>query len=376
MDAFFASIEQRDNPHYRGKPLIVGGPPKSRGVVCACSYEARRFGVHSAMPCAHAARLCPQAIFVRPRKERYREVSESIMTIFHSFTELVEPLSVDEAFLDVTENSCNEPSATRLAELIRRRIHQRCGLTASAGVSCNKFIAKVASDVNKPDGLTLVPPEEAEAFVAALPIGRFFGVGRVTEQKMLSLGIKTGAHLRQWSIDDLTFHFGRAGEFFYSICRGIDDRPVQPHRARKSIGRELTLRRDIDDLCEIRSILAELATKVGDSLARQQITGSTLTLKLRFDDFTTITRSHTGRLPITGKREINTLLPKLLAAVNLYQKKVRLLGVTVGRLRRKGCSPRQLLLPFIDETVPDDTSATGAASPSLPVLTNQSGENS
>lgn len=346
MDAFFASVEQRDNPQYRGKPLIVGGSPRSRGVVATCSYEARVFGIHSAMASAHAVRCCPQAIFVRPRIDRYREVSQKIMAIFHAITNLVEPLSLDEAFLDVTGNSRGERSATRLAEIIRKEIYTATGLTASAGVSCNKFIAKVASDINKPNGLTLVPPEQAEVFVASLPIGKFYGVGKATEKKMLALGIKTGANLRQWTLPDLTFHFGKSGQFFYNISRGVDERPVQPAQVRKSIGRETTLSEDIDDILKIQSILKELARQVGESLCKLRERGFTLTLKVRFQDFTTITRSHTSQMPIASDFDICTLLPYLLAQVDVYGKKIRLLGVTVGKLARDD-EPRQLLLPFM-----------------------------
>ncbi|MBM9520713.1 DNA polymerase IV [Desulforhopalus vacuolatus] len=356
MDAFFASVEQRDNPQYRGKPLIVGGSPRSRGVVAACSYEARVFGIHSAMPSAHAVRCCPQALFVRPRIDRYREVSQEIMGIFHNITNLVEPLSLDEAFLDVTENSWGECSATRLAEIIRKEIYTATGLTASAGVSCNKFIAKVASDINKPDGLTLIPPEQAEAFVASLPIGKFYGVGKATKKKMLALGIKTGASLRQWTLPDLTFHFGKSGQFFYNISRGLDERPVQPGQMRKSTGRETTLSEDIDDILEIQTILKELAREVGESLCTLHERGFTLTLKVRFQDFTTITRSHTSQIPITSDFDIYTLLPNLLTQVEFYGKKIRLLGVSVGKLTRND-EPHQLLLPFMKKGYLEITSS-------------------
>ncbi len=349
MDAFFASIEQKDTPAFRGKPLIVGGKPQSRGVVAACSYEARRFGIHSAMPCSQAARLCPQAIFTRPRLERYREISSQVMAIFHRYTELVEPLSLDEAFLDVTINSENHPSATILAEKIRGQIYQELQLTASAGVSFNKFLAKVASDFNKPNGLTTIPPEKALDFLSALPIRKFFGVGRVTEKKMLNLGIRNGYDLRQLDEEKLLFHFGKIGSFLFNIVRGIDDRPVEPARVRKSIGSETTLSYDTDDRGEISAILADLADQVEQSLKKKQTGGYTLTLKVRYCDFTTITRSQTVRTPICSRHCILSLVPGLLATTNAGSQKVRLLGLSVSKLTGDKKIPHQLLLPFMHQ---------------------------
>lgn len=347
MDAFFASIEQKDTPGFRGKPLIVGGKPQSRGVVAACSYEARRFGVHSAMPCSQAARLCPEAIFTRPRMDRYREISAQVMAIFHHYTPLVEPLSLDEAFLDVTTNSHNHPSATILAERIRRQVYQELQLTASAGVSFNKFLAKVASDFNKPDGLTTIPPAKALDFLATLPIRKFFGVGRVTEKKMLNLGIRTGHDLRQQAEEQLIFHFGKTGSFLYNIVRGIDDRPVEPARTRKSIGSETTLSRDTNDGSEINDILKRLAEKIEQSLIQKQTGGYTLTLKVRYHDFNTITRSQTVRTPIHSSSDILRLLPSLLASTDAGQQKVRLLGLCISKLLDDEKVPRQLILPFM-----------------------------
>ncbi len=347
MDAFFASIEQKDTPGFRGKPLIVGGTPQSRGVVAACSYEARRFGVHSAMPCSQAARLCPRAIFTRPRMDRYREISAQVMAIFHRYTPLVEPLSLDEAFLDVTTNSHNHPSATILAERIRREIYQELQLTASAGVSFNKFLAKVASDFNKPDGLTTIPPAKALDFLASLPIRNFFGVGKVTEKKMLNLGIRTGQDLRQQAEEQLTFHFGKTGSFLYNIVRGIDDRPVEPARTRKSIGSETTLSLDTNDGSEINDILQRLAEQIEQSLIKKQTGGYTLTLKVRYHDFTTITRSQTVRTPIRSSSDILCLLPGLLASTDAGRQKVRLLGLSISKLLGDKKVPRQLVLPFM-----------------------------
>jgi len=239
MDAYYASVEQRDRPEFKGKPVIVGGDPKSRGVVAACSYEARKFGIHSAMASSTAYRLCPDAVFIRPRFDMYRAVSTQIREIFYEYTDLVEPLSLDEAFLDVTENYKGMPSATIIAKEIKREIYRRTGgLTASAGISFNKFLAKVASDINKPDGITVITPEMADEFIDRLPIRKFFGVGKVTEEKMLNLGIKTGADLKQYRKEQLIQLFGKSGNYFYDIAHGLDDRPVQPNRIRKSMGKE------------------------------------------------------------------------------------------------------------------------------------------
>jgi DNA polymerase-4 len=347
MDAFFASIEQKDNPSLKGKPLIVGGSPQSRGVVAACSYEARRFGIHSAMPCARAARLCPHAIFTRPRMARYKEISLRIMEIFRQYTPLVEPLSLDEAFLDVTTNSCNNPSATILADTICRQIFRELQLTASAGVSFNKFLAKVASDVNKPNGITTIPPEKALDFLACLPIRKFYGVGKATEQKMHRLGITTGYQLRQWQEDQLVLHFGKIGSFFHDIVRGIDNRPVEPQRIRKSIGCETTLSTDTDDIGKINQILTELAEELGNTLTGKRIGGYGLTLKVRYLDFITITRSSTVKSPLHTADDILPLLPALLHSTAAGSRKIRLLGLSVTKLVDGKSTPRQLKLPFM-----------------------------
>ena len=346
MDAFFASVEQRDNPELKGKPVIVGGSPEGRGVVAACSYEARRFGVHSAMSSAKASRLCPQAIFTRPRMARYREISREIMAIFHEYTDLIEPLSVDEAFLDLTTNHLDEASATILAEQIRQEILRRTGLTASAGVSCNKFLAKVATDINKPDGITVIPPEKVSDFLATLPIGRFYGVGAATEKKMERLGVKNGSDLRRFSREELVFHFGKSGNFFYDICRGVDNRPVHQSRSRKSVGSETTLAEDTTDIRQVREILEEQAASVAYELAKRELGGYTLTLKVRYQDFTTITRSATMKTPLLTTRDIVCSLPRLLAATEAGDRKIRLLGVTVSSLFARDRTPLQLRLPF------------------------------
>ncbi len=350
MDAFFASVEQRDNPELRNRPLIVGGDPQGRGVVAACSYEARKFGIHSAMSCARAYKLCPQAEFVRPRKDRYLEVSRQIRAIFQEYADKVEPLSLDEAFLDLTINKKNIPSATWTAEAIRADIVRKTGLTASAGVSCNKFLAKVASDINKPDGITVITPEQALPFIRTLPVRKFFGVGKVTEKRMRGMGIKIGADLQRYSQQELMIFFGKAGIFFFNIVRGIDNRPVQSSRERKSIGTETTLRRDIRDRATMLSILTEQAEQVGNSLAVKEIAGRTLTLKIRYRDFTTVTRSITPPSPLVCPADIMDRVPRLLAATEAGKQQVRLLGLTISNLcpltETEPTGMRQLLLPF------------------------------
>ena len=352
MDAFFASVEQLDNPRLQGLPLIVGGDPSSRGVVAACSYAARVFGVHSAMPCAQARRLCPQAVFVRPRLNRYREVSGQVMAIFRACTDLVEPLSLDEAFLDVSANNLSEPSATRVAEYVRARIFRETGLTASAGVSCNKFLAKIASGLKKPDGLTVIPPEAAADFVASLPVRKFFGVGNATERKMQAQGIHTGADLLRFSMAELTRLFGKHGRFFYDIARGIDQRPVLAHRERKSLGTETTLDSDILALDAVKAVLLGLAKDLGADLRARDICGRTLTLKMRYQDFTTITRSCTDQAGFADTDDVLAQLPRLLAATEAGRRRIRLLGLSVANLLPKSALPwraQQLPLPFPEQ---------------------------
>lgn len=346
MDAFFASVEQQDNPGLQGRPVIVGGRPDSRGVVAACSYEARKFGVHSAMSCAQAAKLCPRAVFTPPRIGRYKEISSQVMAIFHDYTDLVEPLSLDEAFLDLTDNHFNEPAASLLAKRIRQQIFSITGLTASAGVSCNKFLAKVASDINKPDGITVIRPSEAPSFLATLPIRRFYGVGKVTEGKMKRIGVRTGGDLLRFSQEELTFCFGKYGEYFYNICRGIDPRPVRSSRVRKSIGSETTMAEDLLDLKLIYDILRQLAWSVATSLEKHNFGGYTLTLKVRYQDFQTITRSATFRTPLFTAADILSFLFRLLHDTEAGRRKVRLLGVTVSGLMARSGTPYQLRLPF------------------------------
>jgi DNA polymerase-4 len=353
MDAFYASVEQRDNPQHKGKPVIVGGDPHSRGVVAACSYEARKFGIHSAMACATAYRLCPQAIFIRPRFDAYKSVSHQIREIFYHYTDLVEPLSLDEAFLDVTENKPGISSATQIAQQIRRQIVQTTsGLTASAGVSFNKFLAKVASDCNKPDGITVITPDQAPAFIDQLPIRKFFGVGKVTEERMHRLGIKTGVDLKKFSLERLLNHFGKAGSYYYHIAHGDDNRPVEPDRIRKSYGKETTLERDIDDTDQMLAILDGLARMIVEGLRREDCQGLTLTLKVKFHDFQTVTRSVTLAEPVTDSALIMDHISKLLANTDAGDKKVRLLGISVSNFlydQQKNEVWVQLPLPFKDQ---------------------------
>lgn len=347
MDAFYASVEQRDFPEYRDKPVIVGGSPEGRGVVAAASYEVRKFGVHSAMPAAKAVRLCPHAIFVKPRFEVYRRVSEQIREIFFEFTDLVEPLSLDEAYLDVTENHINLPSATLIAKKIRRRIKEKTRLTASAGVAHNKFLAKVASDLNKPDGLSVILPEDAKDFLDKLKIGEFYGIGEATESKMKSLGIYTGKDLKEWSEIDLVNEFGKTGRYFYRIVRGIDNRQVKTQRIRKSIGKERTFSEDVDDLGWINNFLRELSGKISQLMKDKNAAGKTVTLKVRYDDFKTITRSTSFSHYINDANDIANTAISLLEETNVGERKVRLLGITLSKLNlnKKGHF-KQLEIPF------------------------------
>jgi DNA polymerase-4 len=332
MDAFFAAVEQRDFPEYRNKPLIVGGNPFSRGVVATCSYEARPYGIHSAMPTSRAYRLCPQAIFVKPRFDAYKEASQSIRKIFYEYTDLVEPLSLDEAYLDVTESGRNEGSATLIAKAIKARIKEKTQLTASAGVSYNKFLAKIASDINKPDGLYLITPEHGVEFVEQLPIQKFHGVGKATAQKMLSLGIETGKDLKRVSLEILQQHFGKSGLYYYNIARGTDNRPVISSRVSKSIGVETTFQEDIENAEVVQQHLQKLFDKALARVMEKQLTAHTITVKIKYHDFVQITRSRTLPQIITNETRINDLLANLLKNTEVGQRNVRLLGITLSSL--------------------------------------------
>ena len=336
MDAFYASIEQRDNPSLSGKPLVVGGSPNGRGVVSTCSYEARKYGIHSAMSCKEAYIRCPYAVFVRPRFYVYKEVSNQIRNIFHRYTDLVEPLSLDEAFLDVTENKKKIKSATIIAKLIKEDIKREMGLTASAGVSYNKFIAKLASDYQKPNGLTVITEDNVQEFLDRLPVKKFFGVGKVTEKILRNNGIKTGYDLRNTSLDKLEKMFKNRGLELYNYSRGIDNRPVNPTRIRKSIGAETTLmeNKNIDD-AETVIILDELCEEVAERMAKENKVAKTITLKIKFEDFKTITRSLSVSDYIKNYEDIRFYAGELLTHIEDAKKMIRLFGVTVSNLENE-----------------------------------------
>ncbi len=332
MDAFFASVEQRDQPELRGRPVIVGGQPDSRGVVAACSYEARRFGIHSAMPASRAYRLCPEAVFIKPRFTAYREVSDQIHQVFKRYTDLVEPLSLDEAYLDVSKTPDYQGSATLIARAIKQQIKEETGLTASAGVSYNKFLAKIASDMDKPDGLYLITPEQGLDFIRQLPIGKFYGIGRATENKMQSLGIMNGADLGLWSEADLVERFGKAGRYYYSIAQGIDERPVRNSRVRKSLGREHTYARDLCSRNEIKDSLRVIEDELKKLMLEKKLSGQTLTLKVKYEDFEQVTRSQTQAETITPSTQLDTVIDSLLEKTEVGERAVRLLGLTLSSL--------------------------------------------
>ncbi len=334
MDAFYASVEQRDHPELRGKPVAVGGSGR-RGVVAAASYEARKYGVRSAMPGSVAARLCPQLIFVRGNFDTYREVSRQIREIFSEYTDLVEPLSLDEAYLDVTENKPGIASATKIAEEIRVKIFQTTQLTASAGVSFTKFLAKVASDVNKPNGIKVITPKEAPVFLDALPIEKFHSIGKVTAEKMRRSGITSGADLKLLEENELMLRFGKAGRHYYQIVRAEDNRPVNPSRIRKSIGAEETFSEDIDDPDEMKKRLTPITEKVYEYMRQKDNFGRTVTLKIRLDTFQILTRSKTFLHEINTPEALKTAIFDLLDQNISMMGKVRLLGATVSNLTKE-----------------------------------------
>lgn len=330
MDAFYASVEQLDNPELRDKPVAVGGSSQ-RGVVSAASYEARKFGVRSAMSSVIAKRNCPDLIFVKPRFERYREISQQIREIFFEYTDLVEPLSLDEAYLDVTRNKKGNPSATLIARQIREKIKEKTGLNASAGISINKFIAKVASDINKPNGQKTVPPEEVLDFLEDLDIRKFYGVGKVTAEKMYSLGIFTGKDLKEKSLEYLTENFGKSGAHFHNVVRGIHLSEVKPHRIRKSLGAERTFSENISSEIFMLEKLKNIAEEIERRLKQSKVAGKTVTLKIKYSDFSQQTRSRTINYYIANKELILDIAKDLL-----YQEKmkdsVRLLGISLSNL--------------------------------------------
>lgn len=329
MDAFYASVEQLDNPELRGKPIAVGGS-KERGVVAAASYEARRFGVRSAMASAIAYRQCPQLIFVKPRFGRYKEISGAIREIFYEYTDLVEPLSLDEAYLDVTENKIGLPSATIIAKQIRKKIKEQTGLTASAGVSYNKFLAKTASDVNKPDGLFVILPQDADEYLRKMPIQKFFGIGKATAEKMKLAGIFTGGDLRKKSLVDLKLRYGKSGAYYYEICRGIDHREVKPDRIRKSLSSENTFEYNITTLEEVEEKLEEVVKTTFKRYESQGVKGKTITVKIKYGDFRQITRSHSLEEPVRELEQLMTEVKKLTDQSLLREEGIRLLGVGIS----------------------------------------------
>jgi DNA polymerase-4 len=331
MDAFYASVEQRDDPALRGQPVAVGSA-QARGVVAAASYEARTFGVRSAMASVTALRRCPSLVFVPPRFDVYRAVSQQIRAIFADYTDLIEPLSLDEAYLDVTEDRCGIGSATAIAVEIRARINADTGLTASAGVSYNKFIAKLASDQNKPDGLCVIKPAQGPSFVAALPVKRFHGVGPVTAAKMESLGILTGADLRDCSLEELTRHFGSSAGYFHRAAHGEDDRPVQPDRPLKSVGAEQTFDIDLTEEADLIMALEPVIDAAWTRIARAGASGRTLTLKAKFADFRLVARSRTLATLMSDRLQIAETGRSLLRSILPVDQGVRLLGLTLSGL--------------------------------------------
>ncbi|MEM6358697.1 MAG: DNA polymerase IV [Bacteroidota bacterium] len=351
MDAFYASVEQRDNPNLKGKPVAVGGS-SDRGVVAAASYEARKFGVRSAMPSKIAARKCPNLIFVKARFDAYKQVSDQIRSIFYTYTDLVEPLSLDEAYLDVTSNKKGLPSATLIAKEIKQRIKETTHLTASAGISINKFLAKTASDVNKPDGIFLIPPEQAVAYVERLPIERFFGIGKVTAEKMHKMGIHHGSDLKQWSEIELVSRFGKSGRYYYRIARAEDDRPVNPDRIRKSLGAENTFSKNIMTLEEVLEKLEFIKATMLRRMSGSNTKGKTFTVKAKYEDFQIITRSKTVDYWIENENQVKKLITEVVKEIPLT-KGIRLLGLSISNLNHeveeqeeKKPLPLQLTLDF------------------------------
>jgi DNA polymerase-4 len=334
MDAFYASVEQRDNPELRGKPVAVGGS-KERGVVAAASYEARKFGVKSAMASSIAARQCPDLIFVKPDFEKYKAASDIIRAVFFEYTELVEPLSLDEAYLDVTKNKIGLNSATLIAKEIKTKIFERTQLVASAGISYNKFLAKTASDMDKPDGLYVILPEQAEGFIKKMPIKQFFGIGKATAEKMKLAGIFTGNDLRKKSLADLTLRYGKTGTYYYHICRGIDNRTVKPDRERKSLSAENTFNEDLKEESDIRSELARIAKETFRRYSKSDKRGKTVSIKLKYGDFRQITRSQTHEHKITSESQLVDIVQSVFDPTLIDETGFRLLGVGISNFEEE-----------------------------------------
>ncbi len=346
MDAFYASVEQLDHPEYRGKPIIVGGSPQSRSVVCTASYEARKFGVRSAIPCSMAARLCPQAIFVEPRFERYSEISDQVHAIFAEFSARVESLGLDEAYLDVTDNLAQLPSATETARTIRARIFETTKLTASAGVAPNKMLAKIASDLNKPNGLTVIKPAQVERTLRTLELRKLPGIGPATEKRLHSIGIHTVSDLMRSDVCTLERELGKTGLWLFEIAHGRDDREVESEGARKSVGCEDTFSIDLREIEDLRGVLAQLARRVSERMAQQGLQGRTITLKVKYDDFTQITRSHSLDTPTSDARIIREVAQNLLKVTEAGQRAVRLLGISTSQFGELVFDRESLQLEF------------------------------
>jgi DNA polymerase-4 len=343
MDAFFASVEQNDDPSLRGKPVVVGSPSE-RGVIAAASYEARKFGVRSAMPAMVASRLCPDLIFVRHRKDRYREVSDLVFKQFYRFASKVEPLSVDEAFLDVSDRCTDLLSARDLAIEIKEAIYKETSLFSSAGIACNKFLAKMASDMDKPNGLRVITPEEATVLIPSLPVDKFYGIGKVTAEKLHRYGIHTGAEMVAAGADFLHRNFGKAGSFYYDMARGIDNREVECGRERKSIGAELTFEKDLTTLFGIIAELYRIEHEVWRRATESGVTGRTITLKIKFDDFKQITRSITDDSPVSDFNTLHRIVTDLRKAVDFSNRRIRLMGVTISNFGFDNKPGKQLLI--------------------------------
>ena len=349
MDAFFASIEQRDRPELRNKPVIVGGSPERRGVVSTCSYEARKYGVHSAMPTRTALRLCPDGVLVRPNHRKYSAVSKEIRAIFHQVSDRIEVVSIDEAYLDITCPKIPAESGREVAQYLRCRIREATGLTCSAGVAMNKFLAKIASDHQKPDGLTVILPEEADAFLDQLPIRKFHGIGSVTADRLESINVRTGADLKKLDLETLQLLFGKVGIFYYNIVRGIDDRSVESSSDPKSISREITLLQDCSDMRSLRILVRTLARKTARRAAAQGWCGFNVTLKIKYDDFQTVTRTLTLDRPTASGEVIGACAVELLKKTSAGVRPVRLAGVGLGALHPLNeVLAEQPRLPFKD----------------------------
>ena len=348
MDAFYSSIEQREHPEYRGKPVIVGADPRKgrgRGVVAACSYEARKFGIHSAMPIGKAFRLCPKGIYLRPNFKKYTQESRAIRTIFHSFADLVEPLSIDEAFLDMSQEVSDGEAAVEIAQSLKSRIVHEQQLTSSIGIAPNKFVAKIASDLKKPDGLTLVLSDQVQSFLDPLPISRLWGVGPKTETKLSQMGIKTILQLRHYDREVLVQRLGKMGAQLCNLSNGVDNRPVMENREIKSIGHEHTFSEDAWDNEILEQTLLRLSAGISQRLSKKRLSGKTVTLKLRYSDFATITRQTTLREALDNESDIYQVARKLLRKFRDPKRKIRLIGVSVSSLQSElECGRRQMKL--------------------------------